>query len=393
MAKLHIEGFGPIKHCDVTINHLTVLVGNQGAGKSTVTKLYSSLAWLEKAYRIGKLSATKKITKSAFSELLQFQQISSYLNEKTVIKYEGEFCTIEYTDNAPSLTQQKDRSSYVLPKIQYIPAERNLLSVIDKYVQMPYLSDLMQNFIETFDIAVQSEYTKKLKLPVDDLQVRYDKRNHKIVVQSDEYSVPIGMAASGIQSLIPFAIVIHYFTERLFRNNKYWKSDSLGGKKILDGLLSKELGYIPDNLEKDEKLKEIRKGLFNSCFVAVLEKPEQNLFPNSQKEVMQFLLKELGSSIDNKLIITTHSPYILETINNCIYAGALSEKGVKTDDLIPADEQISYDSISAYKIVDGHTESIKVDELKQLDPEEIDSCSVKINETYTSLSNREFSYE
>lgn len=177
----------------------------KGHGKSTIAKLYSSLAWLEKACRIGKVEADKRITKKAFADLPTFQQISSYINDRTIIKYEGAFCTIEYQISIPVLTLKNDRNLYVLPKIQYIPAERNLLSVIDKYVQMQYLPNLTQEFIETFDVAIQSEYTQRLKLPVNDLQVRYDKRNHKIFIYKEEYSVPVGMSASGIQSLLPFA--------------------------------------------------------------------------------------------------------------------------------------------------------------------------------------------
>lgn len=393
MSRLCVENFGPAKKCDIEINHLTILVGNQGTGKSTIAKLYSSLVWLEKAYRTKRKDIKKKLSKSAFSKLLEFQQISVYLQDNTFISYDGDFCRIEFKDSVPTIEIKNTFREYVLPKIQYIPAERNLLSVVDKYVQMQYLSDLLQNFIETFDVAVQSEYVQKFNLPVNDLQMRYDKRSHKIIVFNDVFSIPIGMAASGIQSLVPFVTVIHYFTERLFKDNKYWKSDSLENKKLLDNLLLQELGYIPDNLEKDESLKKIHKNLFNSCFIAVMEEPEQNLFPNSQKKVIQFLLRELNTSSDNKIIITTHSPYVLETINNSIYAKTLSEKNVKTTDLIPVDEQISYDQVSAYKIVSGYTESIKVADLKQIDPTEIDSCSIDINKIYMELSDREFADE
>ena len=124
-----------------------------------------------------------------------------------------------------------------------------------------------------------------------------------------------------------------------------------------------------------------------------MEEPEQNLFPNSQKKILHFLMNELNKSSDNKIIITTHSPYVLEAINNCIYAKVLSEKNVKTDDLIPIEEQISYNQVSAYKIVNGCADSIKIDELKQLDPAEIDSCSIDISNVYTELSNREFADE
>lgn len=393
MTRLYVENFGPVKKCDIEIKHLTVLVGNQGTGKSTIAKLYSSLVWLEKAVRIQKVDINKKMSKTAFSKLMDFQQISSYLKEDTVINYSGDYCQIEFKGNFPFISIKNNNENYVLPKIQYIPAERNLLSVVDKYVQMQYLSDLMQNFIEIFDVAVQSEYVQKLKLPVNNLQVRYDKRSHKIIVYNEDYSIPIGVAASGLQSLIPFVSVIHYFTMRLFKNNQYWKSDSLENKKLLDNLLLKELGYLPDNLEKDDNLMKIHKSIFNSCFIAIMEEPEQNLFPNSQKKVVQFLLEKLNTSPDNKIIITTHSPYVLETINNCIYAKALSENSIKTDDLVAVNEQIAYNQVSAYKIVNGCTESIKIDELKQLDPAEIDSCSVDINNTYSELLDREYANE
>ena len=393
MTKLIIKNFGPIKSCNLDISHLTILVGNQGTGKSTIAKLYSSLVWLEKAYRLNKYDYTKKMSKTAFNNLLKFQQISSYLTDKTEIEYNGNYCTIHYRNSTTNIVIKESSNEYVLPKIQYIPAERNLLGVADKYGQMKYLSDLLQNFMEIFDVAIQSEYVQKHKLPVNDLKVKYDKRTHKVLIYNDNYTIPIGMAASGLQSLVPFVTVIHYFTERLFNNNKYWKSDSLENKKLLDNLLQSALGYIPENLEKDENLKKIRRSIFNSCFIAVLEEPEQNLFPNSQKSVMQFLLKKLNTCDDNKLIITTHSPYILETINNCIYAKSLTDKEIKVDDLVPFDEQISYDAVSAYKIIDGVTKSIKFDKLEQIDSAEIDSCSIDINKVYSKLSDREFADE
>lgn len=392
MIKLSVENFGPITNCNIEISHLTIFVGNQGTGKSTLAKLYSSLAWLEKAFRLQKRNA-KKLTKTVFSDLLNFQQIAIYLDNDTLIRYEGDFCTIEYKDGNPACSVKNKIDLYTLPKIQYIPAERNLLSVVDKYAQIQFLPELMQNFIEMFDIAVQSEYVQKMKLPVNDLNLRYDRRTHKVLVYNDRYAVPVGMAASGLQSLIPFVSVLQYFSESIFNGSVYRQPDSLENKKLLDNLFMEELGYIPENPEKDEKLKKLCRTIFNSCFIVILEEPEQNLFPNSQKKVVQYLLEKLNSSVDNKMILTTHSPYVLETINNCIYAETLSEKGIKTEDLVPLKNQISFEQVSAYKIVDGCTKSIKIEELKQLDPAEIDSCSVDINNVYSELSDREFSDE
>ncbi len=59
MSKIKIKNFGPIKEGfkeispDGSINEwmeikkVTVFIGNQGSGKSTVAKLISTLSWIE----------------------------------------------------------------------------------------------------------------------------------------------------------------------------------------------------------------------------------------------------------------------------------------------------------------------------------------------------------
>ena len=89
MINLFVESFGPLKKCDIEIGTLTVLVGNQGVGKSTIAKLYSSLVWLEKAIFLGKKDINKKISKTYFLELLKFHQIDSYFTNNTIIIYSG----------------------------------------------------------------------------------------------------------------------------------------------------------------------------------------------------------------------------------------------------------------------------------------------------------------
>ena len=55
MAKLKIRNFGPItKGFDendgwLEISPVTVFIGNQATGKSTIAKLYATFTWLEKA--------------------------------------------------------------------------------------------------------------------------------------------------------------------------------------------------------------------------------------------------------------------------------------------------------------------------------------------------------
>lgn len=55
MSKIRIKNFGPIKEGFVEnsgwidLKKVSVFIGNQGSGKSTVAKLISTLSWIEKS--------------------------------------------------------------------------------------------------------------------------------------------------------------------------------------------------------------------------------------------------------------------------------------------------------------------------------------------------------
>ncbi|MCB0557838.1 MAG: AAA family ATPase [Phaeodactylibacter sp.] len=59
MSKIKINNFGPINvGCQendgwIEVKKVTVFIGNQGSGKSTVAKLISTFSWIEKALTRG----------------------------------------------------------------------------------------------------------------------------------------------------------------------------------------------------------------------------------------------------------------------------------------------------------------------------------------------------
>ena len=91
MAKLKIKNFGPIQKGFsendgfLEISPVTVICGNQATGKSTIAKLYSTCAWLEKKVDSGEFP--KKITKTSFKELLAYHKIDCYIKKETEILY------------------------------------------------------------------------------------------------------------------------------------------------------------------------------------------------------------------------------------------------------------------------------------------------------------------
>ena len=62
-----------------------------------------------------------------------------------------------------------------------------------------------------------------------------------------------------------------------------------------------------------------------------MEEPEQNLFPESQMKNFSFLLEAANVNDENKIVMTTHSPYVLSYITLAAKSYELMNKGVKCD--------------------------------------------------------------
>lgn len=121
----------------------------------------------------------------------------------------------------------------------------------------------------------------------------------------------------------------------------------------------------------------------------VIEEPEAHLFPQAQSYITQLISNAYNESIGlssgmdgrfNSFTIATHSPYILTAFNNLIQAGnvAQSKNYQNLEELykvVPKDEIVNFDDISAYFVGNGTVKSILDEELKLIDASFIDSVS------------------
>ncbi|MCA1764448.1 MAG: ATP-binding protein, partial [Flavobacteriales bacterium] len=107
MSRIRIRNFGPIKEGNIEndgwidIKKVTLFIGNQGSGKSTVAKLISTFTWLEKALVRGDYSENDFSTKkSSFESLLNFHRLGNYYNyshnKKISIEYEGDVYALKW---------------------------------------------------------------------------------------------------------------------------------------------------------------------------------------------------------------------------------------------------------------------------------------------------------
>ena len=87
------------------------------------------------------------------------------------------------------------------------------------------------------------------------------------------------------------------------------------------------------------------------------------------------------------MFITTHSPYILGTINNLLYAGRISGMVDKKrlNEIIKESRWISFDKLDARFIEQGSARSCLDEEFGAIQNEVIDGASEDINDDFDRM--------
>jgi predicted ATPase len=362
MSKIKIKYFGPVKEGFtgddgwLDIRKVTVFIGNQGSGKSTIAKLVSTFSWIEKVLTRGDFNE-KEFTATNFKrKYCGYHRISGYFQkDRTEIYYKGESYQFSYTVKGEFLIEkiQNGLSVYPLPQIMYVPAERNLISIVSKPNLIKQLPDALLTFLTEYDNA-KKEIKGDLHLPINDALLEYNKQNDVMSVKGEDYKLKLTDASSGFHSLVPLFLVLSYLSRSIKEQaNKATKMSSDEIKRFEEGVQS-----IWDNTSFTDAQRRVALSVlsarFNkSAFINIVEEPEQNLFPSSQWEIMKRLLAINNSLPTNKLIITTHSPYLINGITIAIKVGMLKDKVSDREELnkiYPVDSAICPDDIAIYEL-------------------------------------------
>ena len=140
--------------------------------------------------------------------------------------------------------------------------------------------------------------------------------------------------------------MIKYLTKWVYEE----KTPSYEQKQKL-GMFVRRFSALPS-----DQLKELYQSFFetnNSQFI--IEEPEMNLFPETQRDLVYHLLNKCLEREGNRLTITTHSPYILYALNNCMMAGLVYDKmDEESKSRLKCDtSKISPSDVSIYEIQEG----------------------------------------
>ena len=152
---LYIKDFGPIKETTVCIRRITVLIGEQGAGKSCIAKLYSLFSWLEKALMRRMLTIKDVVRYARFRKIYAaYNNLDSYFKQTTMLRFEGFHYVFLYTNETLEIKEKvMENDSFSIAKVMYVPAERNVLGGVDHPARLKGLTEPMMNFLDEYDKA------------------------------------------------------------------------------------------------------------------------------------------------------------------------------------------------------------------------------------------------
>lgn len=373
--RLVVRNFGPITNLDIEFRRLTLFIGDQGSGKSTLSKLLTicrDMNWWSQLLENAESDDVKKpFNDFGINEYFMDDTYINYTMQGLAIKYDNEAFSIVSNDiskddiknyflylnkklgyGQDSEQADKDNASKafldsIARMILYNPAERNLVGNLSEATAslwsagIPLPKPLLE-YMGLFERA--TKLFPRYEIPV--FKVNFVKKDNKNMIElsGKDKLISLSASSSGLQSAIPMLMVIDY----ALRTNSF---DSF-----------------------------------------VIEEPEQNLFPKNQFEMLGFVTSKLWHPAQRRqFIITTHSPYLLSSLNVLMLAYKLQhiEKvREEAEKIIVPGYTVNPDDVAVYSLdpeSEEYCKSLISEKTGLVSVNELDSVSEIIGEDFDRL--------
>ena len=372
MTYLRIKNIGPLKDTGcIPITNIMLIIGEQSTGKSTFMKILSFCRWIEKKVMLEEYDDIV-VNGGFIKQLKEFHKLSDeyFINGVPSVEYESDVISIKHVGvNSKTIISKQDKDKRHNSKICYIPAERNLLSVIpnldNKYKASSY--DSMFNCAMEFGEA-NKVFTKKNPLNLafaDGMKYYHDGYNDYVKLPNSNTSLLLEHTSSGIQSTVPVSVLVHYLCYITGMPSR--RTPSMVKKDSVQG-------FGQENASN-------RLNYYNYPQLYI-EEPEQHLYPTSQALLLrdiisQFTLAMNKTSYPGYVVMTSHSPYILTQLNVLLKARkAFRENKKATLKFISQDCILPLKYYSAYFVTqDGRMENMMDKETGLIKGEYLDAIS------------------
>lgn len=419
--RLIIENFGPINNCEIEVDDFSVFTGPQASGKSTIAKTIFFFRTIKNdLYEIivrriyhPEIDAEKTvdsfynlINKKLRSKFIQLFGSSKEMSKNMHLKY-------SFNDNTSVEVSLNERSNRVAeynyhnfiwlrfsPNIRefidsrnsgfdvdslkselsvlfcdkyetiFVPAGRSMITTLT--TQLNYFFAVMDNDQRSsLDYCTQKyiELIFKIRPLLSEGVEGY--------WQTKQFTEPNSDNLSFIKRFIKFGNMI--------LKGKYIYADN-EERLIIDNGDSVKINYISSGQQEYVWILNILAyQIINKVKTfLIIEEPEAHLYPDAQKGITELL--SMFHSFGNGTLITTHSPYVLGSLNNMLFANQIIEEKPDTSEKVYAviDKDKVLEKCQAYNIKNGDLSTCMAED-GLIANEVIDGASSDINEAYDSL--------
>jgi len=402
--KIYIDGFAGLNNFEMELNRINVLIGPQASGKSVVAKLVYFCRWfpsyfLSQNQKYGStdidkiaLDEVKKIFysdtfKKDFRIEYENQVLGysiSYTSYSSILFLSGIKCkpVEKYTDINKLINEKlglklneidnstESLDTLLFSKTNLIPASRTLLTQV-RQIRLKVFDEGIQSSIDPFLSRFVASYHQ-----IRDIYVNNEKS-----LTSDNGNIVSDLIKEILNADVEFINNEDYLVYKDGRRNALTQASS-GEQALVPVLL--QLKYIYEATRNE------------SIF---FEEPELHIFPKFQKLLLQLLITVFNDSgNDSNLFITTHSPYILTSLNNLLQAGEMEkhlskEKLKALEELVPKEYRINSKDFSAFQIINGKAKNIVDDETGLIAENIIDEVSDKDFDLFSQLIELDYGVE
>ena len=346
MKKLKIRNLGPISEADITLGRTNVIIGLQSSGKSCVLKTVCYCSWVEK--RIQLVQSADEFSKDGqfLALLTKYHKMHDYVWPNTFVEYDSSSMHFSYDHTTKTFDFQwkEQRWDFRRPKISYVPSERNLVAIIPQWSKLPLENDNLLDFMNDWDVARHREEKVDGILNID-VGYHFDQQsNTDSIILPDNSPIRLYEGSSGIQSLIPLYVHLQHLFGQQFDGQKFNNmsfeqkqetrhlvsslyNKSHEGISMAEHVRGKTLKvnsenrmmvvgstmYLFENEDAYVKFNGyIKHFLENNHNEIFLEEPENNLFPSTQCQLVDWIVDNMQENDrDDVLFVATHSPYVL----------------------------------------------------------------------------------
>lgn len=425
MTTLRIKDFSCVDEAELHLSQLTVLIGPQASGKSVITKLvYFFYDILSRQFRALEDEESLESFRTASSnEFKKWFPPSAWGPKKFEISFSATPFFVKITRSgakkknmdsenirivfSPWFEKQYAntlRSTQELHNSAPETRTRNLVGLQDFWrirsaAVKNIEQDLGKNYVswQLFVPAGRSFFTSVGKAIA---AFEYSGMLDPLTVQFGRFFATIrdhrrGLVYSTHRPSESTQRNRNEMMKKLFGGNITFKSqqeyvESEDGRKIpFSSLSSGQQELLPLWLSLEFAQEAEQKNII------YIEEPEAHLFPAAQSQIVEFLASVVSES-GPKMVITTHSPYVLTQINILLKAGILAEElpGLSTqiNSVINRRSWLKRSSTVAYAIVGKRLIRI-TDEEGLLDGEYLDEVSGHLAREFSSLLEIELSHE